>query len=158
MIEEKLEFKSGTTSTKQIRLSLIPFQGLLNAAKRFELGLEKHGTKAWNNLSSNREALKDEEWLIERCSHAITHLYSLIDFLTHQTGTIESAKGDAGAVAWCGLVLGEALSIEVSKISEFEELNKLTYRRCAYCINSYEPHLRCDTSNCTCQCRSANAI
>jgi len=107
--EEKLEFKSGTASTKQIRLSLVPHQGLLNAAARFELGLEKHGAKAWNNLASNQEALKDEEWLIERCSHVIEHAYRLIDFLTHKTSSIDEALGDAGGVAWGGLVLGEAL-------------------------------------------------
>lgn len=108
---EKRVFKSGTTSTKQPRLSLIPHQGLVNAAKRFELGLELHGNKAWNALSTNREALKDEEWLVERCSHVIEHCYRLIEFLTHRRDSIQDALGDAGAVAWGGLVLGEALSI-----------------------------------------------
>jgi hypothetical protein len=109
--DEKRQFKSGTTSTKQVRLSLIPHRGLLNAAKRFELGLERHGEQAWNNLSHNQDALIDEEWLIERCSHAIEHLYNLIDFLSHKHKDVDIAKGDAGAVAWCGLVLGEALCL-----------------------------------------------
>ena len=117
-MEEKREFKSGTTSTKQPRLSLIPHQGLVNAAKRFELGIERHGEKAWNNLSPNQAALNDTEWLIDRCSHAIEHLYSLIDYLklppvaddSPADGGLEHAREDAGAVAWCGLVLGQALS------------------------------------------------
>jgi len=102
---EKREFKSGVVSTKQPRLSLIPHRGLVNAARRFELGIEKHGEAAWNNLSPNQDALTDTKWLIERASHAIEHLYNIIDSL--KTGnTIDS--GDAGAVAWAGLVLGEA--------------------------------------------------
>ena len=107
--EEKITFRSGTTSTKQTRLSLIPHHGLLNAAERFELGLSKHGDKAWNNLSKNQQALEDEEWLIERCSHAIEHLYGMIDKI--KSGNLEECDGDAGAVAWCGLVLGEAIYV-----------------------------------------------
>ncbi len=128
--EEKLEFKSGVTSTKQTRLSLIPHRGLLNAAQRFELGLERHGAKAWNNLSPNQEGLKDEEWLIERCSHAIEHLYGLIDFLTHKKSNLEDAQGDAGAVAWCGLVLGEALVTKQPTQSKPEP--KIEWQ-CNYC-------------------------
>ena len=105
----KVSFKSGVTSTKQPRLSLIPHKGLVNAAKRFELGIVEHKEKAWNNLSKNQAALADKEWLIERCSHAIEHCYSLIDFLSDKNANFEDAKGDAGAIAWCGLVLGEAL-------------------------------------------------
>src|ERR1039458_9150780 len=82
---EKRDFTSGVTSTKQPRLSLIPHKGLVNAAIRFELGLERHGDKAWNNLSPNKEALKDKEWLIERVSHCIEHAYSFIDCLKNGT-------------------------------------------------------------------------
>ena len=106
MAEEKRDFKSGVTSTKQPRLSLIPHAGLVNAAVRFELGIEKHGEKAWNSLSENQAALDDKDWLIERCSHAIEHCYSMIDSLKGG----ESAPEHAGAVAWCGLVLGEAFA------------------------------------------------
>jgi hypothetical protein len=122
MSEEKLQFKSGVTSTKQPRLSLIPHAGLVNAAKRFELGLEKHGEKAWNSLPNNQTALLDRDWLIERCSHAIEHCYRLIDYLHKDFGILESldvAEGDAGAIAWCGLVLGEALN-ERKKAAEMQ--------------------------------------
>lgn len=109
-LEDKRNFKSGVTSTKQPRLSLIPHNGLVNAAVRFELGLERHGAKAWNNLSTNQEALDDKEWLIERCSHAIEHLYRLIDNLKRPDIDRNTERGleDSGAVAWCGLVIGEA--------------------------------------------------
>lgn len=115
MNPEKITFESGVTSTKQPRLSLIPHSGLVNAAKRFELGLERHGEQSWNNLSQNQVALEDRDWLIERCSHAIEHLYCLIDFLKPglaNSGNLEAALGDAGAVAWCGLMLGAALELK----------------------------------------------
>lgn len=114
-MEEKRDFTSGVTSTKQIRLSLIPHQGLLNAAVRFELGIERHGEKAWNNLSQNQEALKDKNWLIERLSHSIEHAYNLIDSLKDSRCNLQDALGDAGAIAWCGLVLGEALSKRITE-------------------------------------------
>lgn len=109
---EKREFKSGVTSTKQPRLSLIPHKGLINAAIRFELGIERHGEKAWNNLSKNQEALSDKEWLLERVSHCIEHCYSLIDKLKEEREEEVYKKlmlEDAGAIAWCGLVLGTAI-------------------------------------------------
>jgi hypothetical protein len=108
---EKRDFPSGVTSTKQTRLALIPHRGLINAAKRFEEGLQKHGDKAWNALSPNQAALTDVDWLIERCSHGIEHLYRIIDELRFRNVGAEGLLGDAGAVAWCGLVLGEALCI-----------------------------------------------
>ncbi len=117
MSEEKLQFKSGVTSTKQPRLSLIPHKGLVNAAVRFELGLQKHGEQAWNNLSSNQDALEDKEWLIERMSHAIEHAYCAIEKLKRG----ELALDDAGAIAWAGLVLGEAMSLQKGIYGEIEK-------------------------------------
>lgn len=110
-MSEKREFQSGVTSTKQVRLSLVPHLGLLNAAVRFELGLLKHKEKSWNNLSPNQEALQDIGWLIERASHSIEHAYKIIDQLKYIgdiRNTAPSIQGDAGAIAWAGLVLGEA--------------------------------------------------
>lgn len=120
MQEEKRDFSSGVTSTKQPRLSLIPHAGLVNAAKRFELGLQKHGDKAWNNLSNNQVALVDREWLIERASHAIEHCYRMIEYLKgFGTGEdLDAALGDAGAIAWAGLVLGEALEVRRKGLAE----------------------------------------
>ena len=107
MNEEKRQFPSGVTSTKQIRLSLIPHNGLVNAATRFELGLETHKEKAYNALSTNKNALTDVFWLIDRLSHAIEHCYKAIEIL-RDTRDPHRCKDDAGAIAWCGLVLGEA--------------------------------------------------
>lgn len=138
-------FKSGAVSTKQVRLSLVYFRGLRNAAKRFEEGIEVHGDNALNALAKNQEPLKDEDFLIERCSHAITHLYSLIDFLTHRSTDIEAAKGDAGAVAWCGLVLGEALCnitdspIPSSLVSSKIVASNMDNIKCSGCQNIFLP-------------------
>ena len=145
-MEEKRDFTSGVTSTKQIRLSLIPHRGLVNAAKRFELGLERHGEKAWNNLSENQSALQDRDWLIERCSHGIEHLYRLIDFYAGKGGiSLEDAKGDAGAAAWCGLVLGEALCTQTEiplpppKPSEIREVaSNLDHQKCRICKQEFK--------------------
>lgn len=103
--EEKQLFKSGTTSTKKPRFDLIPHAGLIHAANRFELGLSKHGDKAWNALSPNQDALYDIEWLIARASHGIDHCYNMIRRLS--TANFEG-DDDAGAIAWCGLVLSAA--------------------------------------------------
>ena len=106
--EKKREFKCGTTSTVKPRFDLIPKIGLVKAANRFEYGLITHGEKAWNNLSVNQDALTDKDWLIDRCSHAINHCYSMIDKLSGKA-PLESGEDDAGAIAWCGLMLGAAV-------------------------------------------------
>jgi len=111
-LSDKRIFKSGATSTRQPRLSLIPHRGLVNVAERFELGLVEHGSGAYNALSNGTsKCLSDRDWLIERCSHAIEHAYSMIDLLKSDRGMLE-IKTDlaihAGAVGWCGIVLGEA--------------------------------------------------
>jgi hypothetical protein len=105
--EEKRIFPSGTTSTRKPRFELLPKEGLIRAARRFELGLEMHGDRSWNALSNNQSALEDKEWLIERCSHGIQHLYNLIDKLSGKTPL--GGDDDAAAVAWCGLVLAAAM-------------------------------------------------
>lgn len=109
-VEKKKIFKSGTTSTTKPRFELLPYEGLKRAAIRYELGLQKHGDRAWNALSPNQVALTDKEWLIERCSHGIQHLYNLIEKLN---GRVELTAGedDAGAVAWCGLTLSAAVTV-----------------------------------------------
>ena len=102
----KRKFKSGATSTVKVRLELIPYNALKELAKRFELGLERHKEGSYNNLQ-NESALYDKEWLIERCSHGIDHLYRCIEKLS---GKLRDIDNDAAAVAWCGIVLTEAFT------------------------------------------------
>jgi len=104
----KRKFPSGATSTIKPRLELIPANGLRRVANRFQLGLERHKEAAYDNLS-NQAPLKDKEWLIERCSHAIDHLYNCIDKLSGKTSI--GGDDDAAAVGWAGLVLAEAMYI-----------------------------------------------
>lgn len=87
----------------------MPKAGLVRAAIRFEDGLIKHGDKAWNNLSKNQKAMTDREWLIERCSHAIQHYYTLIDKLAGKI-PLNQGEDDAGAVAWAGIMLAAAMT------------------------------------------------
>lgn len=107
MSTEKKEFKSGATSTKSARLDLLPMMGLICAADRFELGLERHPTGCYNALT-NQKPLEDIDWLIERASHTIKHCYRIIYHIKH--GKMEDAYGDAGAVSFGGLILGEAIA------------------------------------------------
>lgn len=101
---------------------MIPIEGLIRAANRFELGIEKHGQRAWNSLSENRiEPLRDKEWLVERCSHGIGHLYNLIERI--MTGNYDG-DDDAGAVAWCGLVLSAAMTVLENDDKLKKELRK----------------------------------
>ena len=91
------------------RFELMPKAGLVRAALRFEEGLNKHGDKAWNNLSPNQSAMTDREWLIERCSHAIQHYFTLIDKLAGKI-PLDEGEDDAGAVAWAGIMLAAAMT------------------------------------------------
>src|ERR1039458_10067082 len=136
MKEETKVYKSGAGSKRQARLDLIPHQGLINAARRFELGLEEYKDKSYNALSKDQTPLDDKEWLIDRCNHAIEHCYRVIDYL--REGEIHlnppTVLGDAGGIAWAGLVLGESFSRFVEKreyfmVTEAEVNERLTRRR-----------------------------
>lgn len=106
-LTNKVKFKSGATGTKGHRYELIPKQGLACAADRFELGLEKHPQGCYNALTS-QAPLEDIDWLIARAAHAVEHLYNIIHHLRH--GDMQDAYGDAGAVSFAGLIIGEAIT------------------------------------------------
>lgn len=106
-MEDKRDFASGATSTKQIRLSLVPHGGLVNIARIFEKGIVTHEDKAYNALSKNQGVLEDRDFLIERASHAIEHAYRIIDNLKAGINICHCAD-DAGAVGWFGVMMGEA--------------------------------------------------
>lgn len=100
-------YKSGAGSRKGTAYGLLPRAGLRRAVARFQLGLDNYGDGAFNAMSTNTAPLADREWLIERVNHAIGHCYNLLDKLTGKAPM--GGDDDAGAVAWCGLVLGEAM-------------------------------------------------
>jgi|SRR5579864_9522791 len=111
---EKVRFTSGATGTKHTRFELLPSRGLTCAADRFELGVEKHPDGCYNNLTVQMP-LRDHEWLIARASHTIQHALNII--LKIRDGRLIEAYGDAGAIAFGGLVLGEAVC-EAKELSE----------------------------------------
>jgi len=91
------------TSSKIPNFKLIPRRALLALIKRFELGVERHGDKAWNALSKNQEALEDKEFLLERAQHAMDHASKLIAIAT---GQMEDDGDDhAAAIMWAGACL-----------------------------------------------------
>jgi hypothetical protein len=118
--EEKQMFTSGAVSTKKPRFDLIPVEGLIRAADRFELGLWKYKNGAYN-ARGNQKPLLDKEWLIARASHGIDHLYKCIREL--QSGVFDE-DDNAGAVAWCGLILAAARTAFFKQRADFLKQRK----------------------------------
>lgn len=114
---------------------LIPTEGLIALADRFELGVERKGDKAWNALSNNQEVLLDKEFLIERCAHIIHHAMKIRDLLT---GTALPTKGEtvtdnAAAIAWAGMFFacaGNALELKDSRDFVKHVLDKEIHNAC----------------------------
>lgn len=92
-------------STKGPAIHLIPTAVLERLAERFELGVERKGSKAWNAVSANQDCLKDEDFVIERISHIIHHAMKLRDKI--HSGYFKGIEqdNDAAAVAWGGAFL-----------------------------------------------------
>lgn len=99
---QKVELLGGAaTSTKVPRFGLIPRKALIAFANRIELGMVRHGEKAWNAQSSNfMAANRDRTWVLERLTHAIDHAMALIAEIV---GT-EPVSGEdhAGAILFAG--------------------------------------------------------
>lgn len=103
--ESNLEtFPSGTTSTKQPRLALIPLQPLIELSERFEKGIATH-EKPWNALSPYQDCLTDKKFLTARAEHIIMHAFRYIAKLN---GLIpDDGDNDASAIMWGGCCLSE---------------------------------------------------
>lgn len=106
---DKLTFASGATSSAIPRFDLIPRGALVSIAKRFELGIERHGPGAWNARSS-QDALYDDEWVIARAAHAVDHATKLLAKLIGQLP--DDGDDDAAAIAWAGICLIEAMKVK----------------------------------------------
>jgi hypothetical protein len=103
--QETVSFTGGAVSSRIPRYDLIPRGALKRVADRFELGLQKHGERAWNARTANQQCLEDKEFLIARAAHAIDHALKLIAKLEG----LSPADGDddAAAIAWAGICLCE---------------------------------------------------
>jgi hypothetical protein len=114
--EDTITFQSGAASSKQPRIDLIPYKALCRVADRFELGVTKHGERAWNARSDNQDVLKDREFVIARAAHAALHAMRLIAILE---GTLpDDGDDDAGAIAWAGICLCGADIDLLKKVKE----------------------------------------
>ena len=92
-------------STKVPHLHLIPTLCLIEAAKRFELGIERKGDKAWNAISKNQEVLTDKAFIIERISHIMLHAAQLRDKIVNEDWAGLEQDDDASAIVWGGMFL-----------------------------------------------------
>lgn len=102
---ETIDF-NGVKSTKLPRLELIPKSTLISLAERFELGIERKGSYAWNASRSDlHKTLEDEKFVMERLSHCIHHCYDAINKIIE--GKILEGEDDAGAILFAGSVLAE---------------------------------------------------
>jgi hypothetical protein len=76
---------------------LIPREALVRLARRYELGLVKHGKDNW------RQGIEDREYTVERAGHVIDHALKLIDKLEGREP--DDGDDDAAAIMWGGAFL-----------------------------------------------------
>lgn len=101
--EDVRKYKSGASSSVKPHFELIPYEALVALANRFQLGLDKYGSGAWNALSPNQRQLDDDEWIESRLSHIIHHAYQII---MKRRGLIpDDCDDDAAAIMWGGACL-----------------------------------------------------
>lgn len=89
-------------SSTSPRFDLLPSRALARVAARYEKGLARYGRDNW------RKGTSDNDYLLERIAHIIGHCYKLIDKLEGREKLLGS-DDDAGAIAWGGLFLCEAM-------------------------------------------------
>lgn len=96
---EEIIVVGGATTSKKPLFHLLPSEGLIRVADRFELGLVKHSKDNW------RKGIHEKEFALARLDHVIGHALRLIDKIEGR----KEADGDddAAAITWGGLVLSE---------------------------------------------------
>jgi hypothetical protein len=96
--------KSGAKSSPAPRFDLLPRRALERVSARYEKGLERYGRDNW------RKGLTDKDYIVERIAHVIGHCYKLIEKLESPVVLEKlNADDDAGAIAWGGLFVCEAM-------------------------------------------------
>ena len=105
-VTEVIETHCGgrASSSKCVRLSLIPREAQERLAGRFELGIQNHGERAWNAQSGNQEILTDLDFLATRIDHAMMHLMSLSEKVANakRSGQFQLGDDDPAAIAFFG--------------------------------------------------------
>ena len=116
----QVEVVPGALSTPCLDYSLIPPLVWEELARRFMLGEERKGSKAWNANSSNQHILLSRKFILNRISHAIQHLLNLQRKL-NASEDLSQTESDPGAILWAGAFLAcarEALINESRKSKE----------------------------------------
>ncbi len=115
---EEVDF-GNATSSKQPRWDLVPRRALLRLVKRFEMGQERKGDKAWNGRSTNQDVLLNREFVASRVAHVINHAYALLDKLEGRLD--DDGDDDAAAIAWGGIFLCEVTDATKNALKKSSE-------------------------------------
>lgn len=106
--EEQVMANGLASSSKIPGFHYIPTGTLVRLGRRFELGIERKGEKAWNAISDNQCVLGDREFILHRIGHIVSHAYAFRDkLIANKFKTI--GDDDAGAILWGGSFLGSVL-------------------------------------------------
>lgn len=96
----QIEIVPGALSTPGIDYELIPPIVWERLAKRFMLGQERKGDKAWNAGSPNQNILTSKKFILNRLGHTISHCLKLMDKIRHDRSLDDD--DDAAAITWGG--------------------------------------------------------
>jgi len=94
------------TEVLEFDLTQIPLESLIRVGRVFKEGEKKYGKDNW------LKGVKDVEYQIERCNHAIKHLYEYVKMLRYRD---RSREDDLAKVMWfC------CTQIEIERLEEVE--------------------------------------
>lgn len=96
----QIEIVPGALSTPGIDYELVPPIVWERLAKRFMLGEERKGDKAWNADSKNQDILSNKKFILNRLGHTIAHCLKLMDKVRRDADL--TSDDDAAAIAWGG--------------------------------------------------------
>lgn len=85
-------------STPGINYQLIPPIVWERGAKRFMLGQERKGDKAWNADSPNQHILTNKKFILDRLAHTMAHTIKLMDKIRNDKDLTDD--DDAAAIWW----------------------------------------------------------
>lgn len=117
----QVEVVPGGLSTAGINYQLIPPIVWERGAKRFMLGEERKGDKAWNADSPNQHILTNKKFILDRLAHTMAHTLKLMDKIRHDKDLIDD--DDAAAIWWgasFAICATEALTKEKNDLSSMD--------------------------------------
>ena len=103
----EVNFAGGKVSSSENDMYLIPLRALGRIARRFRLGIERKGDRAWNAVSPNQEVLTNREFLLERIGHVLSHARNLQGKLLRGE-PLDAGDDDPAALGWSAFLFCEA--------------------------------------------------